>query len=135
MENSNVHKIILFDGICNLCNSAVIFVIKRDKKDVFRFAALQEELGTALLKKHKIDPAETDSIILVDGDKAYTKSTAALHIARQLGGWYRLLYGFIIVPVFLRNWIYDYIAKNRYTWFGKRETCMIPTPALRSKFL
>ncbi|MAZ73750.1 MAG: thiol-disulfide oxidoreductase [Flavobacteriaceae bacterium] len=135
MELEKNHKIILFDGVCNLCNTSVTFVIKRDKKDVFRFAALQEAPGQSLLTKFNIDTAETDSIILVDGERAYTKSTAALKIARHLGGFYPLLYGFIIVPAFIRNWIYDYVAKNRYTWYGKKESCMIPTPELRSKFL
>lgn len=129
------HKIILFDGVCNLCNSSVTFVIKRDKKDLFRFAALQEDPGKSLLDKHNIDTSQTDSIILVDGDKAYTKSTAALEIARSLGGLYPLLYGFMVIPKFIRNWVYDYIAKNRYKWYGKKESCMIPTPELRSKFL
>lgn len=129
------HKVILFDGVCNLCNTSVTFVIKRDKTDTFRFATLQEEPGKSLLEKHAIDPSETDSIILVDGEKAYTKSTAALKIARHLGGGYPLLYGFMIVPKFIRNWVYDYVAKNRYKWYGKKESCMIPTPALRSKFL
>lgn len=129
------HKIILFDGVCNLCNSSVTFVIQRDKKDLFRFAALQEEPGKSLLEKFNIDTSQTDSIILLDGDKAYTKSTAALKIAKNLGGAYSLLYVFMLVPNFIRNWVYDYIAKNRYKWYGKKESCMIPTPELRSKFL
>lgn len=132
---NKTHKIILFDGVCNLCNSSVTFVIKRDKKDVFRFTALQEEPGRNLMSKFEIDPAETDSIVLIDGERAYTKSTAALRISRHLGGAYPLLYGFMIVPKFLRNWVYDYIAKNRYKWYGKKDSCMIPTPELRSKFL
>ncbi|HBR55402.1 MAG TPA: thiol-disulfide oxidoreductase [Flavobacteriaceae bacterium] len=135
MNQQKQHKIILFDGVCNLCNNSVTFVIKRDTKDVFRFTALQEEPGQTLIKKHGIDPAETDSIILVSGDKAYTKSTAALKIACHLGGGYPLLYAFMIVPKFIRNWVYDYVAKNRYRWYGKKESCMIPTPELRSKFL
>ena len=128
-------KIILFDGVCNLCNSSVTFVIQRDKKDVFRFAALQEPVGQLLIKKHQIDTSKTDSIILIDGNKAYVKSTAALKVARHLGGAYPLLYSFMIVPNFIRNWVYDYIAKNRYKWYGKKESCMIPTPELKSKFL
>jgi len=128
-------KIILFDGVCNLCNSSVTFVIQRDKKDLFRFAALQEAVGQQLIEKHQIDTSKTDSIILIDGDKAYVKSTAALKVARHLGGAYPLLYGFMIIPNFIRNWVYDYIAKNRYKWYGKKESCMIPTPALKSKFL
>lgn len=128
-------KIILFDGVCNLCNSSVTFVIQRDKKDLFRFAALQEPAGQLLIEKHQIDISKTDSIILIDGDKAYVKSTAALKVARHLGGAYPLLYGFMIVPNFIRNWVYDYVAKNRYKWYGKKDSCMIPTPELKSKFL
>jgi len=128
-------KILLFDGVCNLCNSSVTFVIAHDKKDLFRFAAIQEPTGAALIKKFGIDTSKTDSIILIDGEKAFVKSTAALKVARHLGGAYPLLYAFMIVPNFIRNWVYDYVAKNRYKWFGKKESCMIPTPELKSKFL
>lgn len=128
-------KIILFDGVCNLCNTSVTLVIKRDRKDSFRFAALQEEPGLLLIRKYHIDPSTTDSIVLIQNERAYTKSSAALRIARHLGGIYTLLYVFIIVPPFIRNWVYDYIAKNRYKWYGKKESCMIPTPELRRKFL
>lgn len=125
------NKIILFDGVCNLCNDAVTFVIKRDKANIFKFATLQS-------KHAQIFGLESDnmnSIILIDGDKKYSKSTAALHIAKHLSGGFPLLYAFIILPKFLRDWIYDYIAKNRYKWFGKTESCMIPTPELQEKFL
>lgn len=128
-------KIILFDGVCNLCNSSVTYVIKRDKKDLFRFAALQDVVGQQLIEKHQIDTSKTDSIILIDGDTAYVKSTAALKVARHLGGGYPLLYGFMIIPNFIRNWVYDFVARNRYKWYGKKDSCMIPTPELRSKFL
>ncbi len=128
-------KIILFDGVCNLCSGAVTFIIKRDKKNVFRFASLQSDLGKSLLEKFGIDPVKTDSIILISKGKAYIKSSAALHIARDLNGGYPLLTGFLIVPKFLRNGLYDFIAKNRYRWFGKKESCMIPNPELKSRFL
>lgn len=121
--------------MCNLCNSSVNFVIKKDKNDVFRFAALQSEIGSQYINKFNIDPSQTDSIILIDVDKHYIKSSAALTIAKSLKGVYPLLYAFIIVPAFIRNWVYDYIAKNRYKWYGKKESCMIPTPELKSKFL
>jgi len=134
MKNKN-HKIILFDGVCNLCNGAVTFIIKRDKKDVFKFAALQSEIGQQLISKFNIDTSKVDSIILIDGDKHYEKSSAALRIAKQLSGAYPLLFGFMILPKFIRNAVYDYIAKNRYKWFGKKESCMIPTPELKSRFL
>ena len=128
-------KIILFDGVCNLCNSSVNLVIDRDKNDSFRLAALQSEIGILLCNKYEINTATTDSIILIDKDKVFLKSTAALRIAKYLSGGYFLLYLFIIVPAFIRNWIYDIIAKNRYKWYGKRDSCRMPTPELQKKFL
>ncbi len=133
--NAENKKIILFDGVCNLCNNSVVFIIKRDKKDVFRFAAIQSDAGEKLIKKHTIDTSKTDSIILIDNNSYSVKSSAALKIAKHLKGGYPLLYGFIILPAFFRNWVYDIIAKNRYKWFGKKDSCMIPTPELKSKFL
>lgn len=135
MKQESNHKIILFDGICNLCNTAVNLVINIDKKDLFRFAALQSDIGQTLISKYNIDRSNTDSIILIENKKAYIKSTAALRIAKNLPGAYPLLYCFIIIPSFIRNWVYDYIAKNRYKWYGKKESCMIPTPKLQKKFL
>ncbi len=129
------HKIILFDGVCNLCNTSVNFVIRKDKKDCFRFAALQSDIGKEYTAKYNINSIETDSILLVDKDKVYLKSTAALHIVKSLSGGYPLFYGFIIIPAFIRNWVYDYVATNRYKWFGKKESCMIPTPELKAKFM
>jgi len=129
------HKIILFDGVCNLCNSTVQRVIKNDKNDVFRFTALQSAVGMVMVTEHRIDTARTDSIILVNGDTVSVKSTAALKIAKELSGAYPLLYGFMIVPAVIRNWIYDFIARNRYKWYGRQENCMIPTPELKKKFL
>ncbi|ARN71072.1 thiol-disulfide oxidoreductase [Nonlabens tegetincola] len=128
-------KIILFDGVCNLCNGAVVFIIKRDKKDVFRFAALQSEIGEKLLRKHQIDPEKTDSIILVDDNNAFAKAGAALRIAQELSGLWPALAILRIVPRFISNSVYDWIASNRYQWFGKKESCMIPTPELKAKFL
>lgn len=135
MEIPKDKKIILFDGVCNLCNSSITFVIKHDPNDLFRYAPLQSNIGKSLLEKHQIDPEKVDSIILVDQEKAYIKSSAALHIARSLSGAYPLLAIFLIIPAFLRNLVYDYIARNRYKWYGKKESCMIPTPALKAKFL
>ncbi len=135
MKKTISHKIILFDGVCNLCNSSVNFVIAHDKKNLFKFAPLQEKVGQNLIREFQIDPAKTDSIVLIDNGRAYVKSTAALRIARNLNGAYPLLYSFIILPAFLRNWVYDWVARNRYKWFGKKESCRIPTPELREKFL
>ncbi len=129
------HKIILFDGVCNLCNRSVTYVIKRDTKDRFRFAPFQDEAGQRLIAKYNIDRAKTDSIVLIDSGKVYIKSTAAIRISRYLGGGYPLLYGFMIIPNFIRNWVYDYVARNRYKWYGKKDSCMVPTPELQSKFL
>lgn len=135
MTQNTTHKVILFDGVCNLCNGAVTYIIKRDPKDRFRFAALQSDIGNALVSQHAIDTSKVDSIILIDNDKVYVKSSAALRIARFMKGGYPLLYGFMIVPNFIRNWVYDLIARNRYKWYGKKESCMIPTPELKAKFL
>ncbi len=128
-------QIVLFDGVCNLCNQSVDFIVQRDKKDVFKFASLQSEFAQNLLKPFPIDAQKLDSVLLVKGGKLYQKSSAALQIARQLGGGWRLMYGFIIVPRFLRDFVYNIIAKNRYRWFGKKETCRLPTPEERAKFL
>ncbi len=125
----------MFDGVCNLCNGAVTYIIKRDKNNLFKFAALQSEIGAQLIAKFNIDTEKVDSIILIDGDKQYEKSSAALHIAKHLSEAYPLLFGFMVLPRFIRDSVYDYIAKNRYKWFGKKESCMIPTAELKSKFL
>ena len=129
-------KIILFDGICNLCNSAVQFVIKRDKKDVFRFVPLQSELGQKITAHIGIDHKHIDSFILYEPGKAYYyKASAAFETAKEFGGIYSLLRIFSIFPSFITNFVYDYVAKHRYQWYGKKESCMVPTPELRTKFL
>ena len=131
------HKqLILFDGVCNLCNSSVLYVIKYDKKNRFMFAPLQSETGKRIIEKFNIDPSKTDSILLYSKDKGLLmKSSAALHIAKHLGFPRNLMAIFFIVPPFIRNWIYDFVARNRYQWYGKKEACMIPTPELNSKFI
>ncbi len=129
-------KLILFDGVCNLCNASIQYIIKHDHKDVFRYAALQSEVGEQIIKTYDIDTSKTDSILLYSKENGITyKSTAALKIAGQLSFPINLMIVFMIVPTFIRNWVYDYIAKNRYKWYGKKEECMIPTPELKSKFL
>ena len=127
--------IILFDGVCNLCNGAVQFIIKRDRKKLFRFASLQSEKGQQLLAEYHLPQNNFSSFVLIQEDKAYQSSTGALRVAKQLSGPIQLLYGFIIVPPFIRNWVYKLIANNRYRWFGKKESCMVPTAELRSRFL
>lgn len=129
-------KIILFDGVCNLCNGAVQFIIKHDKKDVFRFVALQSELGKEICNYIGIDQTKIDSIVLYNPNVAYYyKSSAIIEISEDLGGIYSLISIFKIFPEKFRNYIYDYIATNRYKWYGKKESCMIPTPELKAKFL
>lgn len=129
-------KIILFDGVCNLCDSSVQFIIRHDKKDIFRFVALQSEIGLEIIKHIGIDTSKIDSILLYEPGKAYYyKAQAALKIAKELGGIYTAISWFSILPNFLTNKVYDYIAKNRYKWYGKKEACMIPTPELKAKFL
>ena len=127
--------IVLFDGVCNFCNASVNFVIERDKAGYFQFAPLQSQIGIELLAKHSIDSSETDSVILVENDKAYTHSTAALRIARKLDGIWPLLYAFVIVPKPIRDLAYKLFARNRYRLFGKQEACMMPTPDIRQRFL
>lgn len=127
--------IVLFDGVCNLCNSSVNFVIDRDPKHKFRFAALQSIEGEELLKNLGLSTTQFDSIVLLDGKNVYTQSSAALRIAKELSGAWPILYIFMIIPSFIRDWVYDVIAKNRYKWFGKKNACRIPTPELKERFL
>lgn len=128
-------KVILFDGVCNLCNGAVNFIIKRDKNDVFRYASLQSEIGKQLAVERGVDTSKLDTILLIEQQTYYHKSTAALQIAKQLSGGYPLLSVFLIFPKLLRDWVYDIISKNRYKWFGKRDNCVIPTPELKALFI
>jgi len=132
----NNKKIILFDGVCNLCNRWVQFTIKRDKKDVFRFASLQGETGKRMTEARGIDTAKMDSIIVVEPGMAYyTKSDAVLEITGEFGGAWRLFSIFSWIPRSLRDALYDLVARNRYAWFGKKTECMVPGPELRAKFL
>lgn len=133
MENKN--PVLLFDGVCNLCNGAVQFVIKNDKKKQFRFAALQSEAGMAFSKKYNLPVENIDTFVLISNDKYYTRSDAALKVAKMLGGVWSLAYVFIIIPKTVRDAVYNWVAKNRYRWFGKKDQCMIPTPELRDRFL
>ncbi|GGI25110.1 thiol-disulfide oxidoreductase DCC family protein [Pedobacter mendelii] len=126
--------VIFFDGVCNLCNASVQFTIEHDKKNVFKFTALQGEYAKTILPKFNVDIEKMNSILLVENEKLYTKSSAALRVAKELSGLLPILYAFIIVPKFIRDWVYDIIAKNRYKWWGRQESCWIPTPELKSKF-
>ncbi|WP_405605148.1 thiol-disulfide oxidoreductase DCC family protein [Polaribacter sp. Asnod1-A03] len=129
-------KIILFDGVCNLCNDSIIKVIKHDKNNTFIFSALQSKKGQEIIGHLKIDISKIDSIILYEPGVSYEiKSTAALKIMGDFGGFWTFSQVFLLLPEGFRNFVYDYIAKNRYKWFGKKESCMIPTPELKAKFL
>lgn len=129
------NPIVLFDGVCNLCNGSVQFLIKRDRQARLRFASLQSDTGQKLQADLGMDPQALDSVVLVEGDRWYKESDAALRIARNLPGPWKLLAAFRIVPRPLRDAVYRLIARNRYRWFGKAETCWLPTPELRSRFL
>lgn len=132
MENNNI---ILFDGVCNFCNSSINFVIERDPHKKFKFAPLQSDAGEKIQKQFNLDTSKLDSVLLIKNGKVLSKSTAALYIAKELKGLWPLLFIFIIVPPFLRNLVYNYIAKNRYKWFGRQDSCMMPSPDVRSRFL
>ncbi len=135
MAKDTLQRVVLFDGVCNLCSSAVQFIIERDKKGKFQFASLQSEYGQEQLMKYNLADKNIDSIVLVEKGRVYVKSSAALHIAKKMDGLYPLAFVFIMVPPFIRNWVYDWIARNRYKWYGKKETCWIPTPELRARFI
>ncbi len=129
-------KLILFDGVCNLCNNFVQFVIKKDAEDIFRFASLQSETGKRLIAERGIDTNTIDSVVLIEpGVAYYIKSDAALQVGKHLKGYRTISKVLNLIPNGLRNIVYDFVAKNRYRWYGKKDQCMIPTPELKSKFL
>ena len=125
--------IILFDGVCNLCNWSVQFIIKRDPKKQFSFASLQSEIGKGLLEKHHL--SDVDSVVLIKRNKCYIESNAALEICRHLSSGWKLLTILKIIPSFIRDPLYRYMARNRYKWFGKQESCMLPTEEMKKRFL
>lgn len=127
--------IVLFDGVCNLCNGLVRFIIKRDRAGKFKFASLQSEIGQQWLKRFGIAKNEFESFVLIQGDKYYVKSTGILKMLWKLDGIWKFFYVFISIPHLVRDFVYDMIAKSRYRIFGKRETCMIPTAKLKDRFL
>lgn len=129
-------KIILFDGVCNLCDASVQFIYKHDKKDIFRFVAIQSELGQKIINHIRVDTSKIDSIILYEpGISYYYKAEAALLIAKELSRVYSFLGHLNFIPNGVKNIVYDYIAKNRYKWYGKKDACMLPTAELKAKFL
>lgn len=130
-----MQSVILFDGVCNLCNGFVQFIIKRDQQQKFKFASLQSDFAGKELSKYGLNNQKMNTVFLLENGKIYSRSTAALRILKQLNGLWPMFYVFIIFPAFIRNWIYNLIAKNRYKWFGKQDSCMIPSPELQHRFL
>jgi predicted DCC family thiol-disulfide oxidoreductase YuxK len=128
-------QLILFDGVCNLCNTYVQFVIERDSQNKFLFASLQSDTGQNLLKHFGLDTTELKTLVLLQDKEIYIKSTGALRILKQLDGIWKISYIFILIPAFIRDFFYSFVAANRYRFFGKKEYCMIPSPKLKSKFL
>jgi predicted DCC family thiol-disulfide oxidoreductase YuxK len=133
-EVTIMERIILFDGVCNFCNSSVQFIIKRDPNGLYKFASLQSTTGEKLKKENEI-PEDLDSFIYLEGNNVFDKSTAVLKVCKGLNGLWKLCYIFIVIPKPLRDVVYKWIARNRYKWFGKRDSCMIPTPEQRNRFL
>lgn len=133
--SSNQTNIVLFDGVCNLCSSAVQFIIKHDPNARYKFASLQSDLGQKFLDQFNLDSTELQTIILVNENSVLQRSDAALEIARHLSGGWPLFYIFKIVPKFFRDPVYNLISRNRYAWFGKKEVCWIPTAELKSRFI
>jgi predicted DCC family thiol-disulfide oxidoreductase YuxK len=135
MRVQDQYDIVLFDGVCNLCNNAVDFIIKRDKAKKFKLAALQDKAGALLLKQYNIPDDYLDSIILIRGNQFFYKTDAVIEIAKNMSGIWQIFGIFILIPKAARNWGYDLIARNRYKWFGKKETCRLPTLDEQSRFL
>jgi predicted DCC family thiol-disulfide oxidoreductase YuxK len=130
-----INRLVLFDGVCNFCNFWITFALKRDRKGKLMFGSLQGETAQQLLPKFGIDPTIITSVIFIEDGIAYRESTAALKVCRHLDGGWKLLYALIIIPTFIRDGIYKWIGRNRYKWFGKQESCMLPTPEQRKRFL
>jgi predicted DCC family thiol-disulfide oxidoreductase YuxK len=132
---SGRRAIVLFDGVCNLCNASVLFIVDRDRRGRFAFAALQSEVGQGLLTAHGLPTDAVDSIVLLEGGRSYRRSRAALRIARRLDGGWPLLFALSLLPAWLTDAAYDFVAANRYRWFGRTESCRVPTAELRGRFL
>ena len=128
-------NVVLFDGVCNFCNNSINFAIKRDIKNQLKFAAMQSTAGIQLMEQYGLPVKDMQSFVFITNGVAHNRSTAALNVCKYLGGGWPLCYIFILVPQFIRDGMYNYVAKNRYKWFGKKNECMLPTPAVRSKFL
>ncbi len=135
MTTSGDKAILLFDGVCNLCDRSVQFIIQRDPQQHFQFAPLQSDIAKELLVQHGLDPQFLEGLVLIENNNAYTYSTAALRATRHLSGAWPLLYGFIVVPRFIRDAVYRWVARNRYRWMGQKDACALPTPEQQARFL
>jgi len=135
MNDEINYPVILFDGVCNFCNAGINFIIRQDKNKVFRFAALQSEVGQKLLVQYNLPGKEFESFVLIDEGKVYQKSSAGLKVYGRLPWYWKWTQVFWLAPKFLRDAVYDFIARNRYKWFGKKEQCMIPTKEVKNRFL
>lgn len=130
-----MERILFFDGVCNLCNGSVQWILRHDQQHTIQFAALQSAAAQLKLEPHGINPQKLESMLLLENGVVYTHSDAALHLARALGAPWSWAFVFMVVPKFIRDGVYRFIAKNRYAWFGQRDSCMIPTPELQKRFL
>ena len=135
MSNETTERIVFFDGVCNFCNYWVNFAIKKDKKKKLRFAPLQGETAKNILPQYNISTTALSTVVFIDDGKVYTQSSAAFRICKHLDGGWKLFYGLMVIPKFIRDAVYNFIAKNRYRWFGKKESCMVPTADMKSRFL
>lgn len=135
LQDYSAHGILLFDGVCNFCNDTVNFILDHDSAQYIKFAALQSDAGQALLTHFQLPTSDFDSLVYIENQVLYTKSTAALRIAKHLDGIWSWAQVALVIPCFIRNWAYDLIAQNRYKWFGKQDQCRMPTPAIRARFL
>ena len=135
INSSELNEVVLFDGVCNFCDASVQFIIRHEKRPELKFASLQSATGRELLKKYDLLAKNIDSVVYISNGRAYTKSSGALRLTKKLKGLYPLLSGFIIVPPFIRNAVYDYIARNRYKWYGKKDSCMLPSQEIRKRFI
>ena len=135
IDTGTEHPVVLFDGVCNLCDSSVQFMIAHDPTSFFRFTSLQSEAGQRILKRYNLPTEDFGSVVLVENNRVHQHSSAALRIARHLNGAWPAFFGLIVVPWFIRDLVYNFIAAHRYKWFGKKEMCMMPTPELRARFL
>ena len=135
MSNETTDRIVFFDGVCNFCNYWVNFAIKKDKKKKLRFAPLQGETAKNILPQYNISTTALSTVVFIDDGKIYTQSSAAFRICKHLDGGWKLFFGMMVIPKFIRDAAYNFIARNRYRWFGKKDACMIPTPEMRNRFL